>query len=295
MQQSQGCDAISACQLGNVLVRSACCFGPHAARSLRHGNGRNAEAGGRLEPASSLATSPSQHPVRTRHGPGSSRMAAAATGGALQDAGCISACWLVLRSGSLSVLARSACRLVQRAGSFNLLPRSACWLVERAGSFSVLAPSACWLVQRAGSVSLKPRALLSSAASMPEWLRELFVFPENVTVAHTTFKDGVLPHFQVRLPSGEKYGGKYHGSNEHSDWFRFRIPSRVLPPQTKFDWVQLRASCSASYNPNLPPRTFDKALTYAALVPPKERSMSQALYFCYCWAVQGSAKRRRLA
>ena len=79
------------------------------------------------------------------------------------------------------------------------------------------------------------------------------------------------------------------------DSFRFRvIELNYLIVQ--LDYFSIRSSCSASYNPALPPEAIDTKCTFAALMPAKKRSMGQSFYICWHWAseaLKAQQKRRR--
>ena len=59
----------------------------------------------------------------------------------------------------------------------------------------------------------KSRRLLSTSATVPDWLKELFPLPTNeVILSHVQHRSSTLPHFQIRLASGQTHDGKSPGS-----------------------------------------------------------------------------------
>ena len=54
----------------------------------------------------------------------------------------------------------------------------------------------------------RSRKLLASTGVTPEWLRNRFPVPSDVTVSHVVHRSSTLPHFQMRFHNNEACDGK---------------------------------------------------------------------------------------
>ncbi|CAE7218363.1 unnamed protein product, partial [Symbiodinium sp. CCMP2456] len=121
------------------------------------------------------------------------------------------------------------------------------------------------------------RRALSSVDAVPAWLAEKYEMPSSCMVVHVVHTGRTLPHFQVRLGSG-RCG---------------RVLSFARDAGCEF--VQLRASTSASYNPAVDAASIETSKDCISKLAAKKRSQLQAWYMCWTWAMaaESGPKKRR--
>ena len=151
------------------------------------------------------------------------------------------------------------------------------------------------------------RHALSSCNPVPQWLQERFAMPSDCTIIHMVHTSKMLPHFQVRLGSGKVFQRKDARKDNNSQTLLFvqhptlsRVLSRtVVIHHFAKHWeffLQLRASTSASYNPDLAADSLDETKKTIGSMTARHRSQLQAWYMCFTWAsdaAQQSKKRKR--
>ena len=55
----------------------------------------------------------------------------------------------------------------------------------------------------------RSRKLLATSGITPDWLKERFPVPFDVTVSHVVHRSTILPHFQMRFHNNESCDGKH--------------------------------------------------------------------------------------
>ena len=104
------------------------------------------------------------------------------------------------------------------------------------------------------------RHALSSCSPVPQWLQERFAMPAECTIVHVVHTSKMLPHFQVRLGSGQVFQGKMLGrimihtllfiiqhpalSRAFSRTVVIRKTLGVLSAAQGFDFCELQPGCT---------------------------------------------------